>query len=64
MTLTADWSANEYIVSFNSNGATPIESITIKTGEILTLPTPELSLYTFDGWFEDPVCKDAFDFEL
>lgn len=52
MTLTADWSANEYVVSFDSNGATPIESITIKTGEILTLPTPELSLYTFDGWFE------------
>ena len=53
MILTADWSANEYIVSFNSNGATPIESITIKTGEFLTLPTPELSLYTFDGWFEN-----------
>lgn len=50
MVLTADWTANEYTVSFDSNGAGEINSFTIKTGEELILPIPEKPLYTFDGW--------------
>lgn len=53
MVLTADWTANEYIVSFDSNGAGDISSFTIKTGEELVLPIPEKPLYTFDGWIYD-----------
>ena len=50
MVLTADWTANEYRVSFDSNGAGDINSFTIKTGEELILPIPEKPLYTFNGW--------------
>ena len=53
MVLTANWTANEYEVSFDTQGAMPIQSISVKTGENLILPTPELPLYTFDGWFDD-----------
>ena len=51
MILTADWIPNEYLVSFDTDGADSIASITIKTDETLTLPVPEKELYTFDSWF-------------
>lgn len=50
MVLTADWTANEYTVSFDSNGGGEIDSFTIKTGEELILPIPEKPLYSFEGW--------------
>lgn len=52
MLLVANWSANEYTVSLDSKGAEDYDSIKVKSGEFLTLPTPTLSLYTFDGWFD------------
>ena len=48
MVLTADWTANEYTVSFDSNGGGEIDPFTIKTGEALILPIPEKPLYTFE----------------
>ena len=53
ITLTAQWSANAYTVSFNANGGsadTASKSVTYDStyGE---LPTPTRSGYTFAGWF-------------
>ncbi len=51
MTLTAVWVANSYSLSFDSNGGSSVENLTIKMDEQLTLPTPTYPLYTFDGWY-------------
>ena len=42
------------------------ESTILYTGKNKLMDEPEAPVrsgYEFDGWFEDPVCKDAFDFE-
>ena len=65
MVLTADWAANEYTVSFDSNGGGEIDSFTIKTGEELILPIPEKPLYTFEGWLYNGIkvtSATLFDF--
>ena len=53
ITLTAQWSANAYTVSFNANGGsvgTPSKTVTYDStyGE---LPTPTRENHTFTGWF-------------
>ena len=40
-------------ISFETNGATPIQSVEIEAGDTLELPTPTLEGYTFGGWFLD-----------
>ena len=52
-TLYAQWTANTYIVSFDSNGGNTISTILTATydktyGE---LPTPTRTGYTFAGWY-------------
>ncbi|NCA66477.1 MAG: hypothetical protein EOM87_00275 [Clostridia bacterium] len=43
-----------YTVTFNSNGGTDVESITIAEGTIPVIPSePTKEGYTFDGWFLD-----------
>ncbi len=52
VTFVAQWKANKYTVSFNSNGGSSVESkpVTYNTA-YGTLPTPTRSNYTFDGWY-------------
>ncbi len=50
--LYAAWSANDYIVSFDSNGGSAEEAISVTyDGTYEDLPAPTLTGYTFDGWF-------------
>ena len=51
-TLSADWSINNYSITYNLDGGSMIEepsSYTIET-ETFTLPTPTKEGYTFTGW--------------
>ena len=50
MTLTAEWSANEYTISFDSKGGTEFEPIKVHSGESYVLPTPTKDLYDFKSW--------------
>ena len=50
MTLEAVYTANEYTVSFNSNGGTEIENATVTFDAQYTFEAPERLGYTFDGW--------------
>ena len=50
MVLTANWSANEYTVSFNTGIAENESPITIIYDSEYTLPELEQVGYTFDGW--------------
>jgi len=51
MTLEANWNANQYHISFNSNGGTSFDPVTVTFDEEVSLPTPTKNLYTFVGWF-------------
>ncbi|MBP9867200.1 MAG: InlB B-repeat-containing protein, partial [Candidatus Pacebacteria bacterium] len=49
--LTAQWSVNNYSVTFNSNGGSAVSTITQAYGSAITPPAnPTRSGYTFTGW--------------
>lgn len=48
--FVAEWSANRYTVTFNTNGGNAIPSETYDFGEEILLPTPEKTGYKFVGW--------------
>lgn len=52
-TLTANWKANNYTVTFNANGGTtPTASKSVTyASSYSTLPTPTRTGYTFQGWY-------------
>lgn len=45
--------ATTYTVSFNSNGGSFIEPITVKQGSVITYPIPVREGYTFVGWYSN-----------
>ena len=52
-TLAAKWTANKYTVTFDANGGSACEDITVTYGgKYLTLPAPTKEGYTFKGWFD------------
>ena len=50
ITLVAKWE-KLYNVTFNSDGGTTVNSVTIKENETITLPTITKDGYTFLGWY-------------
>ena len=50
VTLTAKWTANKYVVSFDANGGNSVADLTVTYNEPYTLPTPVKSGYTFLEW--------------
>ncbi len=63
VTLYAKWSANQYTVSFESNGGTEVFAQTVRYNEEATEPSaPEKAGHTFGGWYEDEGLTSAYDF--
>ncbi|OMF37599.1 hypothetical protein BK133_05990, partial [Paenibacillus sp. FSL H8-0548] len=53
-TITAQYSVNEYTVSFNSNGGNEVNAIDANFGTTITAPTvPTREGYNFDGWYKE-----------
>ena len=51
MTLTAQWTVNQYTITFDTNGGSAIAPITQDYGTAITAPDdPTKSGYTFAGW--------------
>ncbi len=49
--LTAQWTVNQYTITFDSNGGTAVASITMPYGSAVTAPSdPTREGYTFAGW--------------
>jgi len=54
---------NGALISFNTNGGSPVASQQIATGEPMTPPTdPTRDSYTFAGWYTDSTLTTPFDF--
>ncbi|MBQ7332804.1 MAG: InlB B-repeat-containing protein [Clostridia bacterium] len=49
-----------YVVSFDSDGGSAVDSVEVKTGDVLKAPVTEKEGYTFAGWYLD---NDKWDFE-
>ncbi|WP_295620694.1 glycoside hydrolase family 2 TIM barrel-domain containing protein, partial [uncultured Intestinimonas sp.] len=53
-----------YTVTFDSMGGTAVEAQTVEEGGKAAEPTdPTRDGYTFDGWYTDADCTEAYDFE-
>ncbi|MCR5696185.1 MAG: BspA family leucine-rich repeat surface protein [Marinilabiliaceae bacterium] len=51
VTITAQWTINQYTITFNTDGGTTIDPITADYGAAVTAPAdPEKTGYTFNGW--------------
>ena len=49
--VVAQWQANEYKITFNTNGGSEVEDITANYGDAITAPAaPTRVGYTFAGW--------------
>lgn len=63
MTLYAKWNINQYTVTFNTNGGSDVDSLSVDYGEKVEKPAdPTREGYTFDGWYSDKDFKTAWDF--
>ena len=65
LTLYAKWEANEYTVTFVSNGGTSVAKQTVSYGAKASRPSdPTLDGSQFAGWYSDAACTEAYDFGL
>lgn len=63
VTLYAKWAVNKYTVSFESNGGSPVNDLTVSYGDPVAEPSePTKTGYAFGGWYTDRGLTAAFDF--
>ncbi len=63
-TLYAQWTANSYTVSFESNGGTAVANQTIVYGQTVAVPSaPAKTGHTFAGWYSDVSLQTPYAFE-
>ena len=57
ITLTAEWTAITYTITFDVVGGTTVANTTYTVEDELTLPTTSKVGYTFDGWYNNDNAK-------
>lgn len=63
LTLYAKWSADEYVIRFETNGGGRIKNVTVKYGVATKEPAaPEKEGYVFEGWYTDEALTQKFEF--
>ncbi|MDN4070629.1 InlB B-repeat-containing protein [Paenibacillus vini] len=63
LTVKAQYEANQYTVSFDSNGGSPVASVTADFDSLIVAPTePTLEGFTFAGWYKDEALTQAWNF--
>ncbi len=62
-TLFAKWTANQYTISFDTDGVSVVADITQDFGTAVTVPTdPTKEGYTFDGWYTEIELANLYTF--
>ncbi|WP_193556127.1 InlB B-repeat-containing protein [Paenibacillus ginsengarvi] len=62
-TLYAKWETDSYLVTFDSNGGSPVNSLTVSYEGIAAAPAdPTNTGYIFAGWYTDEQLTTAFSF--
>ena len=57
-------SVTRYTVTFDTQGGNEIESVRVTRNSTVVKPAdPTREGYTFEGWFTDPECSEAYDFD-
>ncbi|WP_182302052.1 InlB B-repeat-containing protein [Cohnella cholangitidis] len=63
LTLYANWTANSYAVTFDSNGGSTVSSQPVSYNNTATAPAdPTMAGHTFEGWYTDEDLTTAFTF--
>jgi len=63
-TLYAQWTANSYIVSFETNGGSAVDTQTVVFGQQANEPAePAKTGHTFGGWYSDDGLQTSYAFE-
>ena len=64
ITLYAKWELTTYLVAFDSNGGSEVDSQDVVIGETATVPDePTREDCTFEGWFTDSELTEEYDFD-
>lgn len=60
LTLTAKWEAETYTVTFDANGGSAVEDVTVSYGGVVEEPTTTWEGYAFLGWYTED--GELYDF--
>lgn len=61
ITIYAKWSGTAHKVTFNTNGGSTIDAISVRHGDTPSMPSnPTKTGYDFKGWFKDAEFKEQF----
>ena len=64
ITLYANWRHDLYIVTFDSQGGSPVASATVQKNQLVARPSdPSKDYCTFTGWYQEQSLQNLFDFE-
>ncbi len=65
LTLYAEWTINQYTVTFDTHGGSDIDTLTVNYQTIIAIPLdPTRDYYQFDGWYTDRDYSIEYDFSL
>ena len=62
ITLYAGWSQNSYTVTFNANGGTAVDNMTVAEGGTITEPVSTRENYRLEGWYREEALTNKWDF--
>lgn len=63
ITLYAKWTTKTYTVTFNSQSGSAVSSQMVEHGDLVSEPSdPTREGYTFEGWYKQSSCINAWDF--
>ena len=64
-TYTAQWTVNQYTITFDTDGGSTVAAQTVAHGEKAVRPAdPERNGFTFGGWYTDEDCTDGNEYDF
>ena len=64
LTLYANWRHDVYVITFDSQGGSPVASATVQKNQVVQRPSdPTKDYCSFTGWYQEQALENLFDFE-